>query len=193
MTNKQDLLIVGLGNPGIKYSKTRHNIGFIAVDHILELFDAKWAKSKFDAEIAIVSNKNSRIIFLKPTSFMNLSGIPVQAICSYYKIRTENIVVIHDDIALENGRLKSKIGGSSGGHNGIKSIDANLGNNYWRIRIGVGEASNIDVSNYVLSKPTDEQWEVLRNSIEKISSIFSLLLNRNFAEFKDSVEHIARN
>ncbi len=197
MASKKELLIVGLGNPGEKYSKTRHNMGFIVVDYLADIFGVKWNKSKTDADLAVYNNDQFKILLLKPTSYMNLSGGPVQAICSYYKILLDNVIVIHDDLDLETGRLKYKVGGGSAGHNGIKSIDQSISNNYQRIRIGIGkpqniEAKNIEVSDYVLAKIKDEELTILNNAIEKIANIFKFLQYGNFKEFAQSLEHIAQ-
>ncbi|MDR1696777.1 MAG: aminoacyl-tRNA hydrolase [Rickettsiales bacterium] len=129
-------LIVGLGNPGTKYNGTRHNVGFAAVDYLAG-GDAVW-KSAHDALVA----KEGDTLFAKPQTFMNLSGGAVRAIMAFYKIPLENVTVIHDDMDLPVGTVREKVGGGSAGHNGIKSIDAAVGNDYRRIRIGVGRPEN---------------------------------------------------
>ncbi|MDR2685408.1 MAG: aminoacyl-tRNA hydrolase [Rickettsiales bacterium] len=124
-------LIIGLGNPGAKYDGTRHNIGFAAVDLLVS--DADWKSFK----TALVA-KREDFIFAKPQTFMNLSGRAALEIGTFYKILPQDIIVIHDDIDLQPGDIRTKIGGGSAGHNGIKSIDEAIGKNYTRIRIGVG-------------------------------------------------------
>lgn len=167
-------LIVGLGNPGPKYENTRHNIGFMAIDYALENYDISLHyDKKFEAEIL----KINETIFLKPQTYMNLSGNSVLKIKDFYKI--DEILVIHDDLDLNFGAIRFKCGGSSGGHNGLKSIDNNIGNNYLRLRIGIGHPKNNDkvsclkqnshtifgnnVVDYVLQKFKDKEMESLNN------------------------------
>ena len=131
------ILIVGLGNPGDEYKNTRHNVGFMLIDELVsDGFDTVGGSSKFKGELY----KKGLLLLLKPQTFMNLSGNSVKAVNDFYK--PERIIVIHDDIDLKVGALKFKKGGSSGGHNGIKSIDNLIGNEYERIRIGVGRSEN---------------------------------------------------
>ena len=130
-TNKP-ILIVGLGNPGEKYARTRHNAGFIAVDALAGA-DAVWKKEKNS-----LVTKSQKFIFAKPQTFMNLSGQAALALMTFYKVPLENLVVIHDDMDLKLGDVRQKIGGGSAGHNGIKSIDVAVGREYKRIRIGIG-------------------------------------------------------
>ena len=132
------ILIVGLGNPGDEYKNTRHNVGFMLIDELISGggFDAVGSSGKFKGELY----KKGSLLLLKPQTFMNLSGNSVKAVKDFYK--PERIIVIHDDIDLKFGAMKFKFGGSSGGHNGIKSIDNLIGNEYERIRIGVGRSEN---------------------------------------------------
>ncbi len=135
-------LIIGLGNPGLKYKKTRHNAGFLAVDFVVEKLlgkKAKWNKSK-KAKTEYIWSKinNTEVEFLKPQTFMNNSGEAVKTIINYYKIETKNIIVIYDEFDLPFGKIRVRQNGSSAGHNGIKSIIQHLGtDNFWRMRIGV--------------------------------------------------------
>ncbi len=151
-------LIVGLGNPGSKYEKNRHNIGFLAVDYLIKEFNASKLSSKFKGELY----KSDEYLFLKPTTYMNLSGESVRLVKDFYKIENDDIIVIHDDIDLKLGALRFKKGGGSGGHNGLKSLDANIGNDYWRVRIGIGRPERKEmVVSYVLSDFEDEELECL--------------------------------
>ncbi|WP_456489335.1 aminoacyl-tRNA hydrolase [Caminibacter pacificus] len=151
-------LIVGLGNPGSKYEKNRHNIGFLAVDYLIKEFNASKLSSKFKGELY----KSDEYLFLKPTTYMNLSGESVRLVKDFYKMENDDIIVIHDDIDLKLGALRFKKGGGSGGHNGLKSLDANIGNDYWRVRIGVGRPERKEmVVSYVLSDFEDEELECL--------------------------------
>lgn len=146
-------LIVGLGNPGLDYAYTRHNAGFMLADHLAYAFGFPDYKSKFDSLYSErLLNKFSKVIIQKPQTFMNLSGKAVSQIVSFYKIPTENIFVIHDDLDLPPLDVKIKFSGSNGGHNGLKDIDKFIGTKYWRIRIGIGRPQSKDqVPQYVLS------------------------------------------
>jgi PTH1 family peptidyl-tRNA hydrolase len=149
-------LIVGLGNPGSKYEFNRHNVGFLAVDYLIEEFRANKESSKFKGELF----KSNDFLFLKPTTYMNSSGESVVLVKNFYKLQNEDIIVIHDDIDLKVGALKFKRGGGSGGHNGLKSIDKMIGNDYYRVRIGVGRPENKEeVINYVLSDFTKDEFD----------------------------------
>ena len=158
-------LIVGLGNPGKKYELNRHNIGFLAVDYLIDEFKASKISSKFKGELF----KAGEYLFLKPNTFMNLSGESVVLVKDFYKIDNEDIIVIHDDIDLKVGALKFKRGGSSGGHNGLKSIDQYIGNDYYRVRIGVGRPERKDeVVKYVLSDFSKEELDCIKKNFENI-------------------------
>jgi len=152
-------LIVGLGNPGAEYERTRHNIGFMTLDHLIESSGAhKTSSSSFHGELF----KKSDRLFLKPTTYMNRSGISVQAVKQFYKIEIDHIIVIHDDLDLPFGALRFKQGGGSGGHNGLKSLDAMVGNNYLRVRMGIGKPIyKSQVADYVLSDFSSEEQSVL--------------------------------
>ena len=140
-------LIVGLGNPDLKYKNNRHNVGFMVIDSIIG--DHKVTsinKSSFKGELF----KSKNILFLKPQTYMNLSGDSVRAVSDYYK--PDKIIVIHDDLDLPFGTLRYKLGGGNGGHNGLKSIDACIGKDYYRVRIGIGKPKEkANVANFVLS------------------------------------------
>lgn len=169
--NKPVFLIVGLGNPGNEYMKTRHNVGFMAIDTMVPS-DAVWKKEK-NALTTRVDLDGKKFIFVKPQTFMNNSGDAVAPLMAFYKIPLENVVVIHDDMDLKVGTLREKIGGSSAGHNGIKSIDSAIGPNYRRIRIGIGHPrdfdSMIDPSDWVLGKFDDDQLKQIKTVIKSIN------------------------
>lgn len=154
-------LFVGLGNPGQKYQRNRHNLGFMAVDSIVHRHSfSSWSK-KFQGEISSGSFGDEKVILLKPQTFMNLSGESVQAAAAFYKIPLERIVVFYDELDLVPGKCRAKKGGGSGGHNGIKSIDQHLGPDYWRIRLGIGHPGRPEmVSSYVLNDfiREDDAW-----------------------------------
>jgi PTH1 family peptidyl-tRNA hydrolase len=153
-------LIVGLGNPGKKYELNRHNVGFMAVDYLIDEFNANKA-GNFKGELF----KFKDFLFLKPSTFMNLSGESVVLVKNFYKLDNENIIVIHDDLDLKLGALKFKRGGSSGGHNGLKSIDKYIGNDYSRIRIGIGRPQRKEeVINYVLGNFSEEELDCIKST-----------------------------
>ncbi len=170
MQENKPILVVGLGNPGPEYVTTRHNVGFIAVDSLTGS-GADWHAEK-NALTYKVEIDGRKFIFAKPQTFMNDSGRAVLALMTFYKIPLENLVVIHDDMDLPNGKLRIKIGGGSAGHNGIKSIDASVGNEYKRIRIGIGHPrdfeSPMDPSDWVLGRFTDAQLKEIKSAIDEI-------------------------
>lgn len=152
-------LIVGLGNPGLSYKKTRHNVGFI----ILDSFGFKWQK-KDNYEYYIGQNGTEKIIFLKPLTFMNLSGDAVKKVVNFYKIEKENILIIHDDMDYKIGDYKIKYSKTGGHHNGIKSVIQNVGENIPTLKIGIGRNNDLIEKDYVLGKLSKEEIEVLKSS-----------------------------
>lgn len=171
MTNK---LIVGLGNPGKQYENNRHNIGFKVIDYLAHKMALPLSeKVKFKAEFASGSIRDKKIFLLKPLTYMNLSGQSVAAVANFYKISLDNILVIHDEIDLKFADIRFKQGGGNAGHNGLKSISACVGNEYGRIRIGVGrpQNSNIEIADYVLQDFNPEENTIIENFIP--NSIFS--------------------
>ncbi|HJD54940.1 MAG TPA: aminoacyl-tRNA hydrolase [Rickettsia endosymbiont of Proechinophthirus fluctus] len=183
------LLVIGLGNPGKEYQYTRHNVGFIAIEKIANQYNSSFStKKKFNCEIAETISDGQKISFIKPTTYMNLSGKSVISVKTYYNIYPAKIFVIHDDIDLETGRIKFKTGGSNGGHNGLKSIDGVIGNNYNRIRIGVGRPqNNQDVADYVLNHFSKPEYKTVMQAIDRITSNFGLILENKLEEFKNKI------
>lgn len=173
MQENKPRLIVGLGNPTPEYSHTRHNVGFMAIDKIVES-GAKW-QNAHNAIYTCVNRGGKKYIFAKPQTFMNDSGRAVAALMTYYKIPLENITIIHDDMDLPIGKIRVKTGGGSAGHNGIRSIDAAVGNEYQRIRVGIGHPrdfnSPIAPSDWVLGKFPPEQQHKIDTAIEQIAEI----------------------
>lgn len=159
-------LIVGLGNPGSQYEDTRHNIGFKVIDNIAKEYNIEINRQKFKGMCGEGFINGEKVILLKPTTYMNLSGESIREVVDFYKISNEDVLVIYDDISLDVGRLRIREKGSAGGHNGIKSIIAHLGTDIFpRIKVGVGQP-NVDLVNYVLGKFTKEEMEVLSESID---------------------------
>ena len=175
-------LIVGLGNPGKEYDGTRHNIGFAAIDYIADKYNIELNRIKFKGVFGEGLINGKKVILLKPTTYMNLSGESIREVVNFYKISNEEIIVIYDDISLEVGRIRIREKGSHGGHNGIKSIIANLGTDVFpRVKIGVGAPKGNLVS-HVLGKFSDEEVEILRESIKASSDATSIIISNNTKE-----------
>ncbi|MCR4918040.1 MAG: aminoacyl-tRNA hydrolase, partial [Alphaproteobacteria bacterium] len=170
MQENKPFLIVGLGNPGNEYERTRHNVGFMAVQYLAGA-DAKWKSEHFAKTYRTVID-GRRVIFAMPQTFMNDSGRAVVSLAAFYKIPIENITVIHDDMDLRLGDMRTKIGGGSAGHNGIKSIDAAIGREYRRIRIGIEHPRDsgllMSPADWVLGNFNDAQIQEIENVIQKI-------------------------
>jgi len=172
-------LIVGLGNPDLQYKHNRHNIGFMVIDALLDDLSTleKITKSNFKGELF----KATSTLLLKPTTYMNLSGESVRAVDDYFK--PDQIIVIHDDLDLPFGTLRFKIGGGHGGHNGLRSIDAHIGPEYIRVRIGIGKPSQkSDVAKYVLSDFSLCQREFLPEMITHVKKSIKALLTEDLKE-----------
>ena len=183
-------LVVGLGNPGAEYAATRHNVGFMAADEIHRRYNFLPWRAKFDGLIAEGEIGGEKVYLLKPQTYMNLSGNSVVKAAHFYKILPQNIVVIHDDMDLPCNKLKAKIGGGSGGHNGIKSIDAAISPNYNRIRLGVGHPQNKseeNVVNHVLSSFSKADKADVDNNIDLAAELIGILLEKGVAEFSNQI------
>lgn len=165
----ENWLVVGLGNPGAEYQRTRHNCGFRAVDLLAENLGCKIDKMKFQGMYGQVLRNRTKIMLLKPMTYMNLSGRSVLQLSAYFNIPPQRIIVMFDDISLEPGRLRIRANGSAGGHNGIKSIIAELGSqDFPRIKIGVGSKPNpdYDLADWVLSTFSAKEEKDLRFALE---------------------------
>lgn len=178
-----DWLIVGLGNPGKKYEATHHNAGFMAIDYLAEKLGVKITRAKFDALTATATHAGAKVLLLKPQTFMNLSGGAVYKAASFYKIPPERVLVIYDDISLAPGKLRIRLKGSAGGHNGIKSIIAGIGDNFPRIKIGVGERAGgeADLADFVLSRFSKADGEALRARFDDICDAAALIIKGDAA------------
>lgn len=155
-----EFLIAGLGNPGKEYERTRHNVGFVAIDFIAEALGAKIDRAKFRALITEVTLGGKRGLLMKPQTFMNLSGNAIAEAATFYKIPPERVLVLVDDISLAPGQMRIRRKGSAGGHNGLKSIIADLGSQEFpRIKLGVGQkpSPDYDLVNWVLGKLPEEE------------------------------------
>lgn len=171
-------LAVGLGNPGADYEKTRHNVGFMAADVIVSRFRFSPYRQKFDALVSEGQIEGEKVLVLKPQTFMNLSGNAVVKAALFYKILPENIVVIHDDLDLTLGQMKAKRGGGSGGHNGLKSLDSHLTNDYNRIRMGIGhpEHKGQEVIDYVLGRFSKEELQEIEKCLDLVPEALETLI-----------------
>lgn len=171
-------LIVGLGNPGKEYAGTRHNAGFQWVDRLAGILNITLKPEiRFHGLYAHVNQKNSDLWLLEPQTYMNASGRSVVALCQFYKIQTDEMIVIHDELDLPPGSAKLKKGGGLGGHNGLKDIAAKLGTqDFWRLRIGVGHPGDRDaVVGYVLHPPRKEEAQLIDEAIERSLEVWPLL------------------
>ena len=180
-------LIVGLGNPGKEYENTRHNVGFIILDNYVNSKNLGIFKSKYNGLYLKTKIHNEDVIFLKPQSYMNLSGEVVRKFVDFYKINTDDILIISDDLDLEFGNFKLKLTGSSGGHNGLKNIELHLSTqDYKRFKIGISNKKDMDTKDYVLGKFSKEEKELLEKFKPKSERIiddyfeleFSKLMNK---------------
>jgi peptidyl-tRNA hydrolase, PTH1 family len=172
------ILLVGLGNPGKDYEMTRHNIGFICIDEFVKKNDEMedWIVKK-DLKCQISSGRlgDTKVIAIKPTTFMNLSGESVQAVSNFYKTHPDSTLVIHDELDIDFGTIRLRVGGSSAGHNGIKSVSQHLGEDYGRVRIGIGpkKPDQMKSEDFVLQKFSEEEQEQLPNLIKEVGAILS--------------------
>lgn len=175
-------LIVGLGNPGIEYSHTRHNVGFDVIDLLAEKYNIKINRIKFKGSIGEGSIAGEKVILLKPSTFMNLSGESVIEACNFYKIPKENIIVLYDDISLEVGRLRVRPEGSAGGHNGIKNIIQHLSSEVFpRVKVGVGQPKG-DLVRHVLGNFSKEEKEVLSKVFQNAALAAVLIISDGITE-----------
>ena len=182
------LVFAGLGNPGAKYADNRHNVGFMAADAIARRHSfSPWSK-KFQGLIAEGTIAGEKILLIKPQTFMNLSGQAVGEALRFYKLGPEALTVFYDEIDLPAGKLRVKVGGGAGGHNGIRSLDAHVGPDYWRVRIGVGHPGQKNlVKHYVLHDFDAEEKPEVEKIISAIADNFPLLFERGHEHFMTRV------
>lgn len=162
-------LIVGLGNIGKQYEGTRHNMGFMVVDKLSEVLSIDFDYNKFRGSYGFrfIPELNEKVMLAKPETLMNNSGEFIRPLMEYYKIEIDDIVIVYDDMAINEGEIRLRLSGSSGGHNGIKSVISHLGSeNFKRVRVGIGEPIHSGID-YVLTKPTGEHLELIEKGIEK--------------------------
>lgn len=177
-------LIIALGNIGKEYEQTRHNYGFLGLDKIISDYSLSNKGVKFKSEIFSGEIAGNKVVAIKPQTLMNLSGIAASQVKSFYKTPITKIIVLHDDLDLALGKVKVKVGGGDGGHNGLKSLDQMIGKNYLRLRLGIGRPQHEgDVSNYVLGNFNHDESNIVDDVLFKISKNFPSLLSDRSDEF----------
>ncbi|HZS84892.1 MAG TPA: aminoacyl-tRNA hydrolase [Stellaceae bacterium] len=186
-------LIVGLGNPGARYERTRHNIGFMAVDAIVRRHALGPFRPRFKGEFTEGTIAGSKIMLLKPQTFMNDSGEAVGAAARFFKLDPGEVAVIHDELDLKEGKLRVKRGGGAAGHNGLRSIDALFANDYWRVRIGIGHPGAKElVLHYVLQNFPAEELDWVRPLLDAVAEAAPLLVADDAPGFMSKVALLTR-
>lgn len=179
--NDRQYIVAGLGNPGKEYEHTRHNVGFDALDYLAEKLDIVLNKNKFEGIAGSGTFGDKKILLLKPQTYMNLSGASVARACNFYKIPLNtHLIVIYDDVDLPTGNIRIRKNGSAGGHNGMKSIISALaGDQFIRIRIGVGEKKTEDLADHVLGRFSKEDRELIDKSIETVAKAVQCMIRKD--------------
>ena len=184
------LLFVGLGNPTPDSENNRHNVGFKIIDAINKKFGLSKQKPKFKGLLTTGNIGNKKIYAIKPLTFMNNSGICIRELIEYFKIDAEDVIVFHDDLDVELGKIKAKFGGSSAGHNGIASIDKFIGKDYSRVRIGIGKPKNgIEVADYVLQNFDEDESLGIEKITKDITESLSILIEKKLDLFSSTVNN----
>ena len=184
------LLLVGLGNPTPNSHNNRHNVGFKVVDAINQKFGLSKQKPKFKGLLTTGNIGEKKIYAIKPLTFMNNSGICIRELLEYFKIDAEDVIVFHDDLDIDFGKIKAKLGGSSAGHNGIASIDKFIGKEYSRVRVGIGKPeTKISVSDYVLNNFNDEEKIELEKITTNIIDSMPILIDKKLDLFSSTVNN----
>ena len=184
------LLFVGLGNPTPDSENNRHNIGFKIIDSINKKFGLSKQKPKFKGLLTTGNIGGKKIYAIKPLTFMNNSGICIRELVEYFKINVDDVIVFHDDLDIEFGKIKAKFGGSSAGHNGIASIDKFIGKDYSRVRLGIGKPkNNIEVSDFVLQNFDEDEMIKVDKIIDNINDSISILIEKKLDLFSSTVNN----
>ena len=184
------LLFVGLGNPTPNSEDNRHNIGFKIIDAINQKFGLSKQKPKFKGLLTTGTISGKKVYAIKPLTFMNNSGVCIRELIEYFKIEAEDVIVFHDDLDIDFGKIKTKFGGSSAGHNGIESIDKFIGKEYSRVRIGIGKPENkMSVSDFVLNDFSDDEKEHLEKITENIIDSIAILIDKKLDLFSSKVNN----
>ena len=184
------LLFVGLGNPTPDSENNRHNVGFKIIDSIIKQFSLSKQKPKFKGLLTTGNIGKKKVYAIKPLTFMNNSGICIRELIEYFKIDAEDVIVFHDDLDVEFGKIKTKFGGSSAGHNGIASIDKFIGKEYSRVRIGIGKPKeNIEVADYVLQNFDEDESVGIEKVSKNITDSISILVEKKLDLFSSTVNN----
>ena len=184
------LLFVGLGNPTPDSENNRHNVGFKIIDAINKKFSLSKQKPKFKGLLTTGNVNNKKVYAIKPLTFMNNSGICIRELIEYFKINAEDVIVFHDDLDIEFGKIKAKFGGSSAGHNGIESIDKFIGKDYSRVRIGIGRPkTNAEVTDHVLKDFDEDEMLQLKKITDNIIESIPILINKKLDLFSSTVNN----
>ena len=181
------ILFVGLGNPTPDSQNNRHNIGFKIIDSINQKFNLSKQKPKFKGLLTMGNISDKKVYAIKPLTFMNNSGTCIRELIEYFKIDSSDIIVFHDDLDIEFGKIKTKFGGSDAGHNGIASLDKFIGKDYSRVRIGIGKPEKIKVNDFVLGDFNEEEKIKLGEISEKIISSLELLIEKKLDLFSSKI------
>ena len=182
------LLLVGLGNPNPNNSNNRHNVGFYIIDAINQKFKLSKQKPKFKGLLTTGKINEQKVFAIKPLTFMNSSGVCIKELIEYYKIDVKNVFVFHDDMDIDLGKVKTKFGGSSAGHNGIESIDKNIGKNYARIRVGIGRPKkNSTGAEHVLDNLGSDEKQSVEEVNDNIIESLSILIKKDLDLFSSKV------
>jgi len=184
------LLFVGLGNPTPDSENNRHNVGFKIIDSINKKFGLSKQKPKFKGLLTTGNIGGKKVYAIKPLTFMNNSGICIRELIEYFKIDAQDVIVFHDDLDIEFGKIKAKFGGSSAGHNGIASIDKFIGKDYSRVRIGIGKPKNgIDIADFVLQNFDEEETTGIEKISDDITESISILIEKKLDLFSSTVNN----
>ena len=184
------LLFVGLGNPTPDSENNRHNVGFKIIDTINKKFGLSKQKPKFKGLLTTGNVSDQKVYAIKPLTFMNNSGICIRELIEYFKIDAEDVIVFHDDLDVEFGKIKAKFGGSSAGHNGIESIDKFIGKDYSRVRVGIGKPkTKVDVSDHVLKDFDDDEKLELEKITNNITNSINILIDKKLDLFASTVNN----
>ena len=182
------LLLVGLGNPGPNNNNNRHNIGFKIIDAINKQFNLSKQKPKFKGLLTTGNIEDKKVYAIKPLTFMNNSGVCIKELIDYFKIDAKNVIVFHDDMDIDLGKVKAKFGGSSAGHNGIESIDKAIGKDYSRVRVGIGHPKNSKkVNSHVLEDFNENEEEKIQDITTNIVKLVPTLINKKMDIFSSKV------
>jgi PTH1 family peptidyl-tRNA hydrolase len=174
MKKRQTIIVAGLGNPGMKYKGTRHNMGFMVMDELYKLWGLTKSSKRFSSDCVTLKKHDTKIVILKPLTYMNDSGQAIQKAMSFYRATPQDVIVVYDDIDLPVGALRIRKKGGPGTHNGMRSISQHIGDEFARIRIGIG--NDKDLIKFVLSKPSPEDKIILNDTISNAAKAIDMVI-----------------